>query len=244
MHRCYQVDPRNRCSRSSPKETFRWLGWGGAFQGFRRFPHYLILPHGIPRLASGATPCLFSTHARKSWRQAKVCLRPLVCFGQTRASRPPPLQHRVPTRAAGKSISRISQRRQPYPDCSGAFSVAGRPALGTGTKAWTYNGSVSASRHPGRTYEPLDVIIHCRRRATAILRYGRNPCVIQADTEPPGRLPPAPGSHFRRSTPSPGDLSLAQVWWRFPRLSSIPASIAFILTDSPAMMWALLHCLE
>jgi len=113
------------------------------------------------------------------------------------------------------------------------------------------------SRGPGLTtglFQPhgiLDVRMSlstlsflCRRRATAILRYGRNPCVIQADTEPPGRLPPAPGSHVRRSTPSPGDLSLAQVWWRFPRLSSIPASIAFVLTESPAMMWALLHCLE
>jgi len=63
----------------------------------------------------------------------------------------------------------------------------------------------------------------CRRRATATLRYGRNPCVIQADAEPPGRLPPAPGSQDRRSTPSPGDLSIARVWWGFPRLSSIPA---------------------
>jgi len=37
-------------------------------------------------------------HAKAPWRQAKVCLRPLSSFGEDRASRPPPLQHRVPIR--------------------------------------------------------------------------------------------------------------------------------------------------
>jgi hypothetical protein len=32
-------------------------------------------------------------------------------------------------------------------------------SLGNRHWAWTYNGSVSASRHPGLTYEPLDVIV-------------------------------------------------------------------------------------
>jgi hypothetical protein len=188
-------------------------------------PHHLILPHGIPRLASGATSCLFSTHARISWRQTKVCLLPLICFGQTRASRPPPLQHRVPTRAALKIRSlELSASVSLIRIAPGLFhSVTGQPALGTGAR-------------PGLTTGPfqprgiLDVrmslstfFVLCRRRAAAILRYGRNPCVIQADSEPPGRHPPAPGSHIRRSAPSPGDLSLAQVWWGFPRLSSIPA---------------------
>jgi len=160
------------------------------------------------------------------WRQAEVCLRPLICFGQTRASRPPPLQHRVPTRTRGESSRSLefsTSGRQPCPDCSGAFSVAGRPALGTGARPGLTAG-------PFQPHGILDVrmslstfFVRCRRRAAAILRYGRNPCVIQADSEPPGRHPPAPGSHIRRSTPSPGDLSLAKVWWGFPRLSSIPA---------------------
>jgi len=136
------------------------------------------------------------------------------------ASTPAPGPH---TSGFENSISRIFGQRQPYPDYSGAFSVTGQPALGTGAR-------------PGLTTGPfqprgiLDVRMSlstffdlCRRRAAAILRYGRNPCVIQADSEPPGRHPPAPGSHIRRSAPSPGDLSLAQVWWGFPRLSSIPA---------------------
>jgi len=35
-------------------------------------------------------------------RQTQVCLRPLIHQGRIRASRPPPLQHRVPIRAASK----------------------------------------------------------------------------------------------------------------------------------------------
>jgi len=114
-------------------------------------PHHLILPHGFPRLASGATSCLFSTHARISWRQTKVCLRPLVCFGQTRASRPPPLQHRVPTRAVSKirslefsasvSLIRItpgpfqSQVNQPWEQALGLDLRRVRFSLAA---SWTY----------------------------------------------------------------------------------------------------------
>jgi len=35
-------------------------------------------------------------------------------------------------------------------------------------------------------------------------RYACNPWFIQAEPEPPGRLPPAPGSHIRRAVLSPG----------------------------------------
>jgi len=134
------------------------------------------------------------------------------------------------TPAPGPHTSRFEYRslessikRQPCPDYSGAFSVAVQPALGTGARPGLTTG-------PFQPHGILDLrmslstfFVLCRRRAAAILRYGRNPCVIQADSEPPGRHPPAPGSHVRRSTPSPGDLSLAKVWWGFPRLSSIPA---------------------
>jgi len=136
------------------------------------------------------------------------------------ASTPAPGPH---TSGIENSISRAFSQRQPYPDCSGAFSVTGQPALGTGARPGLTTG-------PFQPHGILDVRMSlstlsffCRRRATATLRYGRNPCVIQADAEPPGRLPPAPGSQDRRSTPSPGDLSIARVWWGFPRLSSIPA---------------------
>jgi len=210
MHRCYQVDPRNRCSPFVAEEdlSLAWVRWRFPWLSPVPTPSHSASRHPTPRLGRDSLS-FFSTHARKSWRQAQVCLRPLVCFGQTRASRPPPLQHRVPTRAAGKSISRNSQLRQPYPDCSGAFSVAGRPALGTGTGPGLTTGLFQPHGILDVRMSLSTLSFLCRRRATAILRYGRNPCVIQADTEPPGRLPPAPGSHFRRSTPSPGDLSLA-----------------------------------
>jgi hypothetical protein len=41
-------------------------------------------------------------------RQAKVCLRPLSFYGKDRASRPPPLQHRVLIRAASSCLRRLS----------------------------------------------------------------------------------------------------------------------------------------
>jgi len=42
----------------------------------------------------------FSGSRPATGRQTEVCLRPLIYQGQIRASRPPPLQHRVPIRAA------------------------------------------------------------------------------------------------------------------------------------------------
>jgi len=70
----------------------------------------------------------------------------------------------------------------------------------------------------------LSTLVRFRRRSAAASLWSvRNPCVIQADSEPPGRRPPAPGSHVRRIHSSPKELSLAQVRWSFPRLSSIPA---------------------
>jgi hypothetical protein len=179
------------------------------------------------------------THAIAPWRQAQVCLRPLPSYGEDRASRPPPLQHRVPIRAAlVLDFSSASAQRRPYPDCSGAFSVTGQATFENRAQA------------PGLTrvvlFQPrglqdvrmsLSTLFICSRRSAAASLWSvRNPCIIQADTEPPGRLPPAPGSHVRRTYPSPGGLSLAQVGWGFPRLSSIPAASLSFLTESQAMM--------
>jgi len=213
-----------------------------ALAGSRTISFCLAASHALPRarhpVFSRLTPGYLGG-------KTEVCLRPLICYGQTRASRPPPLQHRVPTRAARKfDLSNRSGGVSLIRIAPGPFQWQVDPPLGTGTRPGLTTG-------PFQPHGILDIRMSlstfsflCRRRATAILRYGRNPCVIQADAEPPGRHPPAPGSHVRRSTPSPGDLSLAQVWWGFPRLSSIPAPIAFVLTESPAMIWALLHCFE
>jgi len=150
-HRCSQVSPRPVVLRSSPKETFRRLGGGDAFTGSRRFPAPSHSASRLPTPCLGRTSCLFSTHARVSWRQAEVCLRPLICFGQTRASRPPPLQHRVPTRAVSKirsleisasvSLIRItpglfqSQGNQPWEQ---ALGLDLRPVRFSLTASWTY----------------------------------------------------------------------------------------------------------
>jgi len=124
-----------RRSPTSPQETFRGLGGGDTFPGSRQFPYHLILPHGIPGLASGVTSCLFSTYARISWRQTQVCLRPLICFGQTRASRPPPLQHRVPTRAASKfDFSKLRASVSLVRIAPGPFQSQVDQPLGTGTR--------------------------------------------------------------------------------------------------------------
>jgi len=45
------------------------------------------------------SPCFGVAYAFATRRQAEVCLRPLSFYGEDRASRPPPLQHRVPIRA-------------------------------------------------------------------------------------------------------------------------------------------------
>jgi len=150
-HRWFQA-PKNRRSPPSPGRTFRLSGRGAAFLGSRQFPQHLILPHGHPHTVSGSMPCLLVTYALATWRQAKVCLRPLSSYGEDRASRPPPLQHRVPILAAGApDLSSVSAQRRPYPDRSGAFSVTGQAILGTGANARTCDSSVSASRLPGHT---------------------------------------------------------------------------------------------
>jgi len=57
-----------------------------------------------------------------------------------------------------------------------------------------------------------------------ILRYVCYPCLIQAESEPPGRRPPAPGSYIHRLLPSPvklcgraGRAALSATYRCFPR---------------------------
>jgi hypothetical protein len=177
-----------------------------------KFPCHLILPHGLPDSVSGLTPCLLSTYAMVSWRQARSACDPWPIMarsvppGRLRSSTGSPyepLRIRFLKLSVGVGLIRIApgpfQSQVEHPS-----EQARTPEL--------MNCSVSASRHPGRTYEPLYVILRRRRSAAASLWSVRNPCVIQADSEPPGRRPPAPGSHIRWTDPSPGDLSLAQAW--------------------------------
>jgi len=152
-------------------------------------------------------PCPLLTYAMAPWRQAPVCLRPLPSYGEDRASRPPPLQHRVPILAALElDLSNASAQRQPYPDYSGAFSVTGRATFGIPAQAPNLTRVVLSQPHGFQDVGmSLSTLFTCNRRSTAASLWSvRNPCIIQADTEPPGRLPPAPGSHIRRTVPVTG----------------------------------------
>jgi hypothetical protein len=213
MHRCSQVDPRNRCSPivTEGDLSLAWVRW--RFPGLSPVsaPSHSASRHPTPRLGRDSLSFLDSRQEILAASSGMLATPGLFWPDQSlpAASTPAPGPHTSTWK--DRSLDG-SQLRQPYPDCSGAFSVAGRPALGTGTGPGLTTGLFQPHGILDLRMSLSTLSFSCRRRATAILRYGRNPCVIQADTEPPGRLPPAPGSHVRRSAPSPGDLSLAQVW--------------------------------
>jgi len=183
-------------------------------------------------------PCPLLTHAIAPWRQAKVCLRPLSSYGEDRASRPPPLQHRVPilARIGFGSLQCLRSASAFFRIAPGLFQSQVGPPLGPAQAPSLTRVVLFQPRGIQDVRMSLSTLFACNRRSAAASLWSvRNPCVIQADSEPPGRLPPAPGSHIRRTIPSPGGLSLAQVGWGFPRLSPIPASSLSFLTESQAM---------
>jgi len=170
--------------------------------------------------------CPLLTYAMTPWRQAQVCLRPLPSYGEDRASRPPPLQHRVPILAASAlDLSNVSAQRRPYPDCSGAFSVTGQATFGIRRKRrvlleWSCF-SLAASRTyvwASLRYSVADV---ARQRVFGMFA---TPESSRPTQSPLGafHLPQALTSVA--PPPSQGGLSLAWVRWSFPRLSSIPAA--------------------
>jgi len=101
-----------------------------ALAGSRTISFCLTASHALPRarhpVFSRLTPGYLGG-------KTEVCLRPLVCCRPDQslpaATTPAPGPH---TSCSKFDLSTFG-RRQPYPDCSGAFSVTGRPALGTGT---------------------------------------------------------------------------------------------------------------
>jgi len=108
-----------------------------------------------------------------------------------------PLLHRVPIPAASSPALAGSTSRQlmriaprPFP------SQVGR-VLGKARKPCFVETSPSALRLLDNGMS-LSTSIRLAAVAQRRTRSARNPCVIQADSEPPGRRPPAPGSHPRR----------------------------------------------
>jgi len=110
-----------------------------------------------------------------------------------------PLLHRVPIPAAS------------FPACTGILShrlvrIAPRPfpsqvwrVLGRARTPCFVETSPSASRLLGVGMSLSTILSFRCRSAAANCGMLANPCVIRADSEPPGRRPPAPGSHPRRT---------------------------------------------
>jgi len=106
----------------------------------------------------------FVAHGGIAHRYAEVCILPLPHYGWDRAPRPPPLQHRVPIRAA--ALDPLSRARHTGISWSGLlrgfFSLRQ-----SGFRVWTLGPSFSASRRPQTSYEPLHVSMYRRRSAAA-----------------------------------------------------------------------------
>jgi len=95
---------------------------------------------------------------------------------------------------------------------------------------------VSASRRLNDVWASPRSYHRCGHRhgSMARLRSARNPWSIQAESEPPGRQPPAPGSYLRRRLRHRSrSLRVAKVGWCFPRLSPVPARSLSPLRNPP-----------
>jgi hypothetical protein len=186
------VPPETAISRFSGPETpstglvaeaiFRWLGGGDAFPRLsplsRAISFFLTESHAPFRARC-------SVYAGAPRRQAKVCLRPLSAYGEDRASRPPPLQHRVLIRAsvsAGVGLVRIAP---------GPFRSQVEPPWGR-DESRPDDGSVSASRHPGQTYEPLCVIQFAGAAPAASLGLFATPGPFRSGQNPLGAIQSCP----------------------------------------------------
>jgi len=93
---------------------------------------------------------------------------------------------------------------------------------------------LSPSRVPGFDRSHLlafDSLTPCK--VDDILRFGCYPCLIQAESEPPGRRPPAPGSSIHRGPPLPGLL--------YGRSGSAVLSSAFAGSHSVVLILADTH---
>jgi len=86
------------------------------------------------------------------------------------------------------------------------------------------------------------LLIYGRRSTAASLWSVRNPCVIQADSEPPGRHPPAPGSQSPSHQPVTGRSFASSGEVRLSTALADFRHISFVLAESQALTWALMHC--
>jgi len=213
-------------------------GRGDAFAGSRQVPRHRFHPRGLPDPAVGW--CLLLRQGTLAANSG--VLRPLPSYGEDRASRPPPLQHRAPIRVAWgadhstlplTSVQPGSLRRGPFQSQVEPFwgQVRGHLDL-----VWLQFGLAA----PGRTYGPLYVttIAVVAQRRTMVCS---QPLDRSGRSRAPWAPPPAPGSQIRRAFPSPGGtFESSGVVGVSPALAG-SRPIAFVLAESQAVDVGLMH---
>jgi len=117
------------------------------------------------------------------------------------ASTPAPGPH---TSRVNKTLTRLGCGHQLVQITLGPFQLQARRF----SSASALGPSLSASRRPEHRMS-LSTLLLLADVAQRQTRYVCNPWFIQAEPEPPGRLPPAPGSHIRRADPLPGALCVS-----------------------------------
>jgi len=146
-----------------------------------------------------------------------------------------------PYELAFELLSQTSCQALACPNRFGAFSDTGQANHWSARKRGTFRNVLFQPRgswpYVWASLRDYHIKSGRRRSPAAKLRYVRNPWIIQAESEPPGRLPPAPGSQTRQSHSSPRNLSLARVGWSFHRLVAESHTIPFVLTESQALIW-------
>jgi len=116
-------------------------------------------------------------------------------------SEPPgrlPLLHRVPISAVSHRLSPASIASA-YADCSAAFSHPGEANLRQNPKVLALSTRLPSASRLLDVDMSLSTSFSIAAVAQRRSQVCRNPCAIQADSEPPGRRPPAPGSLPRRT---------------------------------------------
>jgi len=137
---------------------FRKLRCGGIFAGSRRVPSHRARPRGIPSCRCGPDALPVVANAFAPRRQAKVCLRPLLPYGGSRASRPPSVPAPGPhisgtVPACADSASRRLMRIAPRPFQYRVGRVLGRARTPSFVDASSFG--LAAPEH---RYEPLYVV--------------------------------------------------------------------------------------
>lgn len=151
------------------------------------------------------------------------------CFGQARASRPPPRLHRDPIREGTAKRLRWRTSVTWAEEANRANPLPARRRK----ERWRRLNPVATDD----AYEPLYVISLHRRSAATSLRYARNPDSSGPNQAPwaPTCLPQAPAPRCPHPVTREGFRGLGD-GWHFPRPSPIPHTIRMTLAGPQASL--------